>query len=77
MPGKPEFMVVGIDSKVTWGDDGKVLFGAPGKDLVTIVDIGTDLFAMAATISYATMLAKKGGEMQNAIEMADNVSGSE
>ena len=41
-PGKPEYMVVGIDSKVTWGDDGKVLFGAPGKDLVTIVDIGTD-----------------------------------
>ena len=35
-------MVVGIDNKVTWGDDGKVLFSAPGKDAVTIVDIGTD-----------------------------------
>jgi len=26
---------------------------------------------MAATISYATMLAKKGGQMNNAIELAD------
>ncbi|HVG03615.1 MAG TPA: YncE family protein [Burkholderiaceae bacterium] len=42
LPGKPEYMVVGIDSKVTWGDDGKVAFGAPGKDSVTIVDIGTN-----------------------------------
>ena len=42
VPGKPEYMVVGIDSKVTWGADGKVQFGAPGKDSVTIVDIGTD-----------------------------------
>ena len=23
-PGKPEFMVVGIDNKVTWGEDGKL-----------------------------------------------------
>ena len=42
LPGKPEYMVVGIDSKVTWGADGKVQFSAPGKDSVTIVDIGTD-----------------------------------
>jgi alkylation response protein AidB-like acyl-CoA dehydrogenase len=39
--------------------------------LFRIVDIGTDLFAMAAAISYATMLAKKGGETKNAIELAD------
>ena len=42
VPGKPEYMVVGIDNKVTWGDDGKVQFSAAGKDSVTIVDIGTD-----------------------------------
>ncbi len=42
LPGKPEYMVVGIDNKVMWGDDGKVQFTAPGKDSVTIVDIGTD-----------------------------------
>jgi len=40
--------------------------------LFRIVDIGTDLFAMAAAISYATMLAKKGGaEQKYAIDMAD------
>jgi alkylation response protein AidB-like acyl-CoA dehydrogenase len=39
--------------------------------LFRLVDIGTDLFAMAAAISYATMLAKKGGETQNAIDLAD------
>jgi hypothetical protein len=37
--------------------------------LFRIVDIGTDLFAMSATISYAMMLAKKGEK--NALEMAD------
>jgi alkylation response protein AidB-like acyl-CoA dehydrogenase len=37
--------------------------------LFRIVDIGTDLFAMSAAISYATMLAKKG--QQNAIDLAD------
>jgi alkylation response protein AidB-like acyl-CoA dehydrogenase len=37
--------------------------------LFRIVDIGTDLFAMSATISYATMLAKQGN--QNALELAD------
>ena len=39
--------------------------------LFRIVDIGTDLFAMAASISYATMLAQKGGDTKNAIELAD------
>src|SRR5947199_5413164 len=39
--------------------------------LFRIVDIGTDLFAMAASISYATMLAKKGGETKNAMDLAD------
>jgi alkylation response protein AidB-like acyl-CoA dehydrogenase len=37
--------------------------------LFRIVDIGTDLFAMAATISYASMLAKQG--QKNALELAD------
>jgi alkylation response protein AidB-like acyl-CoA dehydrogenase len=39
--------------------------------LFRIVDIGTDLFAMAAAISYATMLAKKGGDQRNAADLAD------
>jgi hypothetical protein len=37
--------------------------------LFRIVDIGTDLFAMAATISYALMLAKQGNK--NALDLAD------
>ncbi|HUJ13384.1 MAG TPA: acyl-CoA dehydrogenase family protein [Thermoanaerobaculia bacterium] len=37
--------------------------------LFRIVDIGTDLFAMAASISYAAMLAKKG--QTNAMDLAD------
>jgi len=39
--------------------------------LFRIVDIGTDLFAMSAAISYATMLAKKGGDSKNAMDLAD------
>jgi alkylation response protein AidB-like acyl-CoA dehydrogenase len=39
--------------------------------LFRVVDIGTDLFAMAASISYATMLAKKGGQQENAVDLAD------
>ncbi|MGH9456261.1 MAG: acyl-CoA dehydrogenase family protein [Thermoanaerobaculia bacterium] len=39
--------------------------------LFRIVDIGVDLFAMCATISYATHLAKVGGAEKNAPELAD------
>ena len=42
LPGKPEYMIVGIDNKTTWDDGGKLVLSAPGKDVVTIVDIGTD-----------------------------------
>jgi hypothetical protein len=38
VPG-PEYMVVGIDEKVTWDAAGKVQFLPPGKDLVSVVDI--------------------------------------
>jgi DNA-binding beta-propeller fold protein YncE len=41
-PGRAEPMIVGIDNKVSWGDDGKLQLAAPGRDAVTIVDIGTD-----------------------------------
>jgi alkylation response protein AidB-like acyl-CoA dehydrogenase len=36
-----------------------------------IVDIGVELFAMSSTISYATALAKQGGDQKNAIDLAD------
>ena len=41
-PGKPEYMIVGIDNKTTWDAGGKLVLSAPGKDVVAIVDIGTD-----------------------------------
>ena len=40
--GKPDYMLVGIDNKVIWDDAGKLQLLPPGKDAVTIVDIGTD-----------------------------------
>lgn len=43
-PGKPQWMVIGIDEKVVYRD-GQPVFGPPGKDLVSIVDIGTDPLA--------------------------------
>src|SRR6267154_1345134 len=33
------FMIVGIDEKVSWDDDGKTILSAPGKDQVLIVDL--------------------------------------
>ncbi|MDX1583913.1 MAG: acyl-CoA dehydrogenase family protein [Thermoanaerobaculia bacterium] len=40
------------------------------RTLFRIVDIGTDLFAMAASISYAAMLSRKK-DSHNAVEIAD------
>ena len=33
------FMIVGIDEKVTWDDEGKTILSMPGKDSVLIVDL--------------------------------------
>jgi DNA-binding beta-propeller fold protein YncE len=33
------FMIVGIDEKVTWDDEGKTILALPGKDSVLIVDL--------------------------------------
>jgi DNA-binding beta-propeller fold protein YncE len=33
------FMIVGIDEKVGWDDDGKTILSAPGKDAVLIADL--------------------------------------
>jgi DNA-binding beta-propeller fold protein YncE len=38
-PACAEVMIIGNDEKVGWDDTGKTVFGAPGKDTVTIVDI--------------------------------------
>jgi DNA-binding beta-propeller fold protein YncE len=43
--GKRELMIVGNDEKQSWDDAGKAVFGKPGRDTVSIVDIGTDPLA--------------------------------
>lgn len=40
--GKPEYMLVGVDEKIVFGDDGALQLHPPGNDWVAIVDIGTD-----------------------------------
>ncbi len=40
-----ELMIVGNDEKVGWDDAGKPVFSPPGKDTVSIVDIGGDPMA--------------------------------
>jgi len=40
--GKRELMIVGDDDKVTWEAAGKSVFLPPGKDTVSVIDIGTD-----------------------------------
>jgi DNA-binding beta-propeller fold protein YncE len=43
--GKRSLMIVGNDEKVTWDSAGKLVLSAPGKDSVSIVDIGTNPLA--------------------------------
>jgi DNA-binding beta-propeller fold protein YncE len=54
MPGKRELMIVGIDEKVVF-EDGKSVFRAPGKDVVSLVDIGTDPLAPKILVSLPLM----------------------
>lgn len=42
------------------------------RTLFRIVDIGTDLFAMSAAVSYANALAKTGVEKTNSADLADH-----
>jgi len=43
--GKPELMIVGGDAKVSIDDNGNYVLSAPGNDVVSIIDIGTDPLA--------------------------------
>src|SRR5678815_4494054 len=44
-PGKRELMIVGNDGKQSWDDGGRSVLARPGKDSVSIIDIGTDPLA--------------------------------
>ena len=37
-----QLMIIGNDEKVTFGDAGQLVFSAPGKDTISIVDIGAN-----------------------------------
>ena len=49
--GKRELMVVGNDEKVGISDAGAFVFSGPGKDTVSIIDIGTDPLAPRILVS--------------------------
>jgi DNA-binding beta-propeller fold protein YncE len=53
--GKRELMVVGNDEKVRFNDAGGFDFSAPGRDTVSIVDIGTDPLAPRIVASLPLM----------------------
>jgi DNA-binding beta-propeller fold protein YncE len=42
LPVQAQLMIIGNDDKVTWDDAGKLTLLAPGKDTISIVDIGTN-----------------------------------
>lgn len=43
--GKRELMIVANDEKLAWDATGKVVLSAPGRDSLSIIDIGTDPLA--------------------------------
>ena len=54
-PGKRELIVVGNDEKVNFSDAGAFVFLAPGKDTVSIIDIGTDPLAPRILVNLPLM----------------------
>ena len=38
-PASADLMIIGNDQKISWDDSGKTVFGPPGQDSVSIVDI--------------------------------------
>ena len=54
-PGKRELMVVGNDEKVGISDAGAYVFSGPGRDTVSIIDIGTNPLAPNILVSLPLM----------------------
>ena len=53
--GKQSLVVVGIDEKVMWNDAGDIVLSPPGRDMVLIMDIGTDPLAPRIVASLPLM----------------------
>jgi DNA-binding beta-propeller fold protein YncE len=54
-PGKRQLMIVGNDEKVVFDPSGKQLFLPPGKDTVSVIDIGTDPLAPKILVNLPLM----------------------
>ena len=54
-PGKRELIVVGNDEKVGFSDAGTFVFSGPGKDTVSVIDIGTDPLAPKILVNLPLM----------------------
>jgi DNA-binding beta-propeller fold protein YncE len=52
-PGTRQLMLVGNDEKQSWNDAGAAQLGAPGRDTVQVLDIGTDPLAPRVVGSLA------------------------
>ncbi len=65
--GQRELMIVGNDEKVTWGADGKQVILAPGKDTVSVIDIGTDPLAPRILVNLPLMNSIVGPPVNLAI----------
>jgi len=55
LAASPSLMVIGIDEKITWDDAGKPVFSAQGRDVVAVVDIGSDPLAPKIVASLPLM----------------------
>jgi DNA-binding beta-propeller fold protein YncE len=53
--GKRELMIVGNDEKVTFTETGALAISAPGRDTVSIIDIGTDPLAPRILVNLPLM----------------------
>ena len=73
-PGKRELIVVGNDEKVGFSDAGAYVFSGPGKDTVSIIDIGTDPLAPRILVSLPLMNSIFGPPVNLAITPDENLA---
>jgi len=73
-PGKRELIVVGNDEKVGFSDAGAFVFSGPGKDTVSIIDIGTDPLAPAILVNLPLMNSIIGPPVNLAITPDENLA---
>ena len=66
-PGKRSLMIVGNDEKQGWTDTGGLVLSAPGKDTVSVIDIGTDPMSPRTLVSLPLMNTIAGPPVNLAI----------